>query len=105
MAKKKIVEEITQGTIRDGEYHPAANMAMNWYREIQLTKPREYMIAREAIASTALSGNRMAEICWETLDRLDNGRPISDRYLLGLCWFLMELINQPIIKPKKKKKV
>lgn len=46
------------------------------------------MLLQESLASTALSGNRSAEIMSETLRRLLNGEPVSDRYLLGLAWFL-----------------
>lgn len=73
--------------IRADEYHPAADHAMQWFKNWKFNAQR-YMMTREAIASTALSGNRLAQICNGTLDRLENGQPVSDRYLLGLCWFL-----------------
>jgi len=44
---------------------------------------------KEALASTALSGNRLAEICMGTIDRLAKGEPVSDRYLLGLAWTIL----------------
>jgi len=48
---------------------------------------------KEALASTALSGNRLAETCMGTIDRLAKGEPVSDRYLLGLAWTILKLAN------------
>jgi len=48
----------------------------------------------ESLASSALAGSRTAEICLETLRRVTVGDPISDRYILGLAWFLKELEEQ-----------
>lgn len=80
----------TISELREKEYHPAAESALVWFKEWQLADLQRYMMVREAIASTALSGNRLAEIANGTLERLDKGEPVSDRYLLGLCWFLKE---------------
>lgn len=79
------------GTIGPDEHHPAADMAMEWYRDWLVSHPLSIHIALESFASTALSGNRMAEICQGTLKRLIAGEPVSDRYLLGLCWMLREM--------------
>lgn len=88
--KGNIPNQQTSGELRDGEYHPAAESALVWFKEWQLKDLNRYLIVKESIASTALSGNRLAEILSETLQRLDEGKPVSDRYLLGLCWFLKE---------------
>lgn len=77
------------GTIQEGEYHPAANSAME-YVESRMADP-SWLIICESFASVALSGNRTAEICYSTIDRLNNGEPVSDRYLLGLAWTLKEM--------------
>lgn len=63
------------------EPHPAALDALAWIRQ-QPHLP----LWLESFASTALSGNRSAEICGETLRRLLAGEPVSDRYVLGLAW-------------------
>lgn len=75
--------------LKIGEFHPSAQDAMNWLKEYQLTHFKEYAMMRESIASTALSGNRLAEVMQGTLERLDKGEPVSDRYLVCLCWFLL----------------
>ena len=50
----------------------------------------DVFILKEAMASCALSGNRTAEICLGTLNRLLNNEPVSDRYLMGLALFLLD---------------
>lgn len=77
-------------TIKENEYHPAVDSAMAWLKEFQREKPHEWAKIKESIASTALSENRLAEICHGTIQRLEDGEPVSDRYLLGLCWFVRE---------------
>jgi hypothetical protein len=44
----------------------------------------------EAFASCAIEGNRLAEVCSETLNRLLNSQPVSDRYILGLAFTVMQ---------------
>lgn len=80
----------SNGTIREGEYHPAADSAMAWIKWFIVEDPARWMMIKEAVASTALSGNRLAEICHSTMERLAEGEPVSDRYLLGLAWFIRE---------------
>lgn len=77
----------TEGTLKQGEYHPAADSALKYIREYVLQDP--FII--ESLASTALSGNRTAELGHETLRRIMNGEPISDRYLLGLAWTFKQI--------------
>jgi hypothetical protein len=81
----------SDGTLTDTEYHPAADEAMEWLTAYVRDNPVEYMRWVESLASTALSGNRLAEVCSETLRRIEDHEPVSDRYLLGLCWTLRNL--------------
>lgn len=69
-----------------GEPHPAAQHAMVFLRMVPLA---ELLALKEAFASTTMSHNRNAEICGETLRRLLNDEPVSDRYLLGLAWTVL----------------
>lgn len=78
-----------EATLKETEYHPSADSAMEWYNEWKKDFKR-YCQMKESMASTALSGNRLPEIMLSTMDRLEKGEPISDRYLLGLCWFLRD---------------
>ena len=72
---------------KEGLYHPAADSAMKWYKEWRLDIKR-YAMMKEAFASTALADNVLSDVCLETMNKLEEGEPVSDRYLLGLCWTL-----------------
>lgn len=99
------------GTLAIGEVHPASHNAYA-YLKVHLTNPFWFSVIRESMASSALSGNRLAEVCWETLRRFESGEPVSDRYLLGLAWFIRDLNDlktqeeekKLIVKKKRRKK-
>ena len=76
-----------RGTLRPGRPHPAARSALAWFRNRPVSVLLQW---QEAFASTALEGNFAAEVCGETLRRLLEGEPVSDRYLLGLVWVMRE---------------
>lgn len=77
------------GTLNEGEIHPAASIALDYVRE-SLRLPHGTFI-QESLASTAISGDRLAEVCCETLRRLIANEPVSDRYLFGLAWVLWSM--------------
>ena len=56
----------------------------------------------EPFASCAIAGNRLAEVCSETLRRLIDHEPVSDRYLMGLAWAIWKMEDG--IKKRKKKR-
>lgn len=72
-----------RGELSPTEPHPAAYEAKAW---IAKQPPEELYKWREAFASCAIEGNRLGEICAETLNRVLTSQPVSDRYLLGLAW-------------------
>ena len=76
-----------RGTLPPGAPHPAARSALAWIRKQSVPTLIQW---QEAFASTALAGNQMGEVCGETLRRLLEGEPVSDRYLLGLAWMMRE---------------
>lgn len=82
---------MAEATIQEGEYHPVADSAMHWLKTFMRDKPLEYLRIKEAIYSTALSGNRSSELCASTIDRLAAGQPVSDRYLLALAWLVRSI--------------
>ena len=91
-AKSPSPEEVSLGTLNEMEPHPAAHEAKAWLLNIVAEENGvKIMRYQEAFASTALSGSRLAEICSETLRRLLNAEPVSDRYLLGLCWAIRNM--------------
>jgi hypothetical protein len=72
-----------RGNLDPTEPHPAAQNALDYIKTIKYT---DLMMWQESFASCAIEGNRLAEICSETMHRLLTGQTISDRYLLGLSW-------------------
>lgn len=75
------------GTLKDNEYHPAANSAMKYIKSLGNV---ELMKWQESFCSCAIEGNYLAGICAETMRRILEGEPVSDRYLLGLAWTIRE---------------
>lgn len=77
-----------KGFLATGERHPAVNDALDYYNKLGLAKLLEY---RESFASCAIEGNKLAEVCLETLRRLLEHEKLSDRYFLGLMWTIRSL--------------
>ena len=63
-------------TLGLSEPHPSSIDAMHWLRTVPLPELFKW---QATFASEAIEGNRLAEICSETLDRLLNHKPVSDR--------------------------
>ncbi len=76
--------------LKESEVHPGAHIAYRYLMSFGVPKLMSYM---EPIASAALSGNRLAEVAQETLRRLLQNEKVSDRYLMGLAWFIWEIQN------------
>jgi hypothetical protein len=72
-----------RGELKVGEPHPAAFAAKEYLAGLGVEKLMMYLAA---YSSCAIEGNRLGEICGETLDRLMKGLPVSDRYILGLAY-------------------
>lgn len=73
--------------LKNDEPHPMSLKAHGYVLEMIFKHPNLI----EAISSSSLAGNRSAEICSSTLNRLLNLKPVSDRYLLGLAWMIKSL--------------
>ena len=74
-----------RGTLKQGEPHPMAHPAAKAILNLSVAERATLL---EALSSNAIEGNRVAEICAETLRRVINHAPVSDRYVLGLAWFI-----------------
>ena len=72
-----------KGELKLGEPHPAAFDAKEWIVKMDQSEIAMWM---ESFSSCSIEDNRLGEICAETLRRLLNSEPVSDRYLLGLAW-------------------
>lgn len=79
------------GTLDVGEAHPAAADAMGWVIQYMKADPQRWMMLMESFASTAIEGNRSAEVALSTIQRLNKGWPVSDRYVLGLAWMIRNI--------------
>jgi hypothetical protein len=79
------------GTLRPDEHHPAADDALAWLNRHFARKPEAAFRLLEAFSSTSIEGNRLAEVCAETLRRVLAREPVSDRYLLGLVWTIRQM--------------
>lgn len=90
------------GTLNPGEYHPAANSAAAWIRSRSVA---DLMMWQEAFASCAIEGNRLADICGETLRRFLAGEAVSDRYITGLAWEMRYGEIQPSKSMGKRRKI
>ena len=87
------------GTLELTEPHPCSRIALEWIR----AQPSfELLKWRGAFSSCALSDNRLAEVCGETLRRLMEGEPVSDRYIMGLY---IAMKQDPTDAQKKKRKI
>jgi len=91
--------------IKEGEFHPAARSAYRWLKGFMISNPQDYLQYKEALASAALSGNRQAEICMGTIERLRLSQPVSDRYLMGLCWTILHLHNHEAMEAIADKRI
>ncbi len=98
MAEDKIIQDMkdnmraardaARGTLLPHESHPCSHQAVAFVLKHGLKALRGYL---EAFYSVAMSGDRMAEICAETLRRVLDKEPVSDRYILGLAWAIREM--------------
>lgn len=79
-------------SLETGEVHPSAEPAMEYVLKTIFSP--EFPMIQESLASCALSGNRLAQICLGTVERIIKHEALSDRYLLGLAWFLKHLEEQ-----------
>lgn len=83
-----IDKAMTEATLKLGEFHPMAPSALEYVNE-NMT-----LMDVESLASCAIEGNRAAEICMSTYNRLEKGEPVSDRYVLGLAWMIRGLRDE-----------
>ena len=99
------MEEIKQevGTLALGEPHPSSHAAYKYVSRWLAVNNGFHMV--EALATSGIAGNRTAQVCGETLRRFVVGEPLSDRYLLGLAWFLFEMTPTEAEKKEDEKRI
>lgn len=75
--------------LKEGETHPACRIAMNIINE--KSSGKNAFILLESMSSCAIEGNRLAEICSKTLERIIKKQPVGERYLMGLALFISQM--------------
>lgn len=77
-------------SLREGESHGAAVKALKWYKKL----PAPFIVR----AFNHFSGepDLTSQICLETIKRLETGKTVSDRYMLGLCWLLRDQYEEEV---------
>lgn len=93
----------SRGELGEKEVHPEATGALRFILALGLAKLAMY---QEAFSSCAIEGNRLGEICGETLHRLQTGQKVSDRYCMGLALALRRMEDNEgarILGQKKRK--
>jgi len=83
-----MAEDKTRGTLDLEEPHPSAFAAIRYLQSLGIEKLMTHL---GAFSSCALTDNRLAEVCAETLHRFTTGEVVSDRYLLGLAWAIRDV--------------
>jgi hypothetical protein len=90
-----------RGTLGETEIHPTAQSALDYVKGLGLEKLSMYL---EAFSSCAIEGNRLGEICGETIHRIMAGQPVSDRYILGLAWSIRNMEESNVQKKDRSRK-
>jgi len=80
--------EKSRGTLNTGEPHPSAYGALRYVLNIPYER---LLLYQESFASCAIEGSRLGEVCVETLGRVLDHRPVSDRYVMGLALAIWEM--------------
>jgi hypothetical protein len=86
--------EKDRSVLADKEPHPSVEIARTFLLK-KMDEGLELYMWQEALASCAIEGNRLAEVCLGTLNRLVNKEPVSDRYFMGL---ILLLIREDLLK-------
>ena len=84
------------------EPHPAAPFALDWLCFSFLKDADKVSSYEQGFATCAIEGNRLGEICGETLRRLLAREHVSDRYLLGLAWAIRSMEADDRVAPLPK---
>lgn len=74
-----------RGELGIDEAHPAASSAL---LAIASLSSKDFAMWQESFSSCAIEGNRLAEVCAETLNRIRESKPVGDRFVLGLAWII-----------------
>ena len=80
-------EKEDRSELEVAEFHPAYNIAKRIIQE----NIQDAHILLESMSSCAIEGNRLAEVCAGTLERILRGDPVGERYVMGLALMLLDM--------------
>ena len=64
--------------------HPMVYDAKAYLLELKHKLP----VYAEVLSLCSSNGNELARVCSETMESFLTGKPVADRYLLGLAWYI-----------------
>lgn len=76
--------------LNEGEHHPSTWDAFKFIKGLSMSR---LSMAMEAFSSCAIEGNRLAELCAGTLQRIMSNQAVGERYILGLAWELKKMFR------------
>jgi hypothetical protein len=79
-------------TLEKGEWHPISGRVLDYINSFNIDELLILKNSINKIKHESGCSDKVTDVCMGTLDRIINGEPVSDLYLLGLAWFLMEIV-------------
>lgn len=83
------------GTLGPTEYHLSAEGAQEYFRSFARKRPEKLLAIKKVIYEAAEDAagpqQKYFQVMRSTWERLREGDPVSDRYLLGLCWYIRDI--------------
>ena len=64
--------------------------ALQYVQEYRLTHIKEWCMMIESLSSCAIEGNQMAEELLTTINRIEKGEGVGDRWVLQLAYYLLK---------------
>lgn len=82
-------------TLEPGEIHPMASYACSFIFDVK-KKKRTWKELISGLLYSASKGDRNANICLGTLNRIEKDEQVEHTYVLGLAWYIFEWIGKDI---------
>lgn len=80
------------GTLDSRENHPLVDNALDYLQFIRKHYPDKWLLLSKDIEMFAQDGEPLHQVLFSTIKRIESGKVVSDRYALGLAWFVRQFI-------------
>lgn len=77
--------------LQENETHPVVDDAKEWLKWFIEDDPVRFFHISETLYR--IKDNRVVEVCAATISKLEKNTPVSDSEILGLCWFLKNMVE------------